>query len=94
MYLLGKHEGAVDEVRPLEVRLINLAVGSDRQCCCLLDPQGSKNQAVDRQNPHQGKAHGFLQASHHRDLKCEQLITEEGEPVSKRTRGKNVRETS
>lgn len=90
VYLLSQHEGAVGEVWPLEVGRINLAVGSDGQRRCLLGPQGNEKQAADGQCPHKGKAHRLLQEGHHRQLKCEQLITEKGEPVVERARGRNV----
>lgn len=95
MYLLSQPEGAVGEVWPLEIGHIKLAVGRDGQSHCLLGPQGNEKQAAGSQKPHKGKAHRLLlQDGHHRQLKCEQLITGEGEPANKGTRSKSMRETS
>lgn len=95
VYLLSQLEGTVGEVWPLEVGHIKLAVGSDGQSHCLMGPQGNEKQAAGSQRPHEGKAHRFLlQDSHHRQLKCEQLITGQGEPANKGARSKRMRETS
>lgn len=86
---MSQREGAVGDVRLLEVGPVEPALRHNGHSRSSLHPQGHVEEAAGHQSPHKGRAHRFLPGSHCRQHKLEQLVTREGEPGIKRTRSKN-----